>query len=105
MDSNPGIVSNSKIPCGFGKPLKMTIINASVHPAVMDSWQCIQDHVIPATNATLHSNTMSWFGAQYNRRSSVPREPSLGTFKKGYGKVELVIFCETTFYKQHNMTI
>ena len=24
---------------------------------------------------------------------------------KGYGKVELVIFCETTFYKQHDMTI
>ena len=26
-------------------------------------------------------------------------------FLKGYGKVELVIFCETTFYKQHDMTI
>ena len=26
-------------------------------------------------------------------------------YVKGYGKVELVIICETTFYKQHDLTI
>ena len=34
------------------------------------------------------------------------QENYMGNFAlKGYGKVELVIFCETTFYKQHDMTI